>query len=61
MRENKERRLKMPKENTKEAWLQYYIGRLEGIVKSLEGDYAVQYKKGQMEVLLDLVKQKIGE
>ena len=51
----------MPKENTKEAWLQYYIGRLEGIVKSLEGDYAVQYKKGQMEVLLDLVKQKIGE
>lgn len=61
MRENKERRLKMPKENTKEAWLQYYIGRLEGIVKSLEGDYAVQYKKGQMEFLLDLVKQKIGD
>lgn len=61
MRENKERRLKMPKENTKEAWLQYYIGRIEGIVKSLEGDYAVQYKKGQMEVLLELVKQKIGE
>lgn len=61
MREDKERRLKMSKENTKEAWLQYYIGRLEGIVKSLKGDYAVQYKKGQMEVLLDLVKQKIGD
>lgn len=61
MRENKERRLKMPKENTKEAWLQYYIGRIEGIVKSLEGDYAVQYKKGQMEVLFDLFKQKIGD
>ena len=51
----------MPKENTKEAWLQYYVGRLEVIVNSLEGDSAVQYKKGQMEVLLDLMKSKIGE
>lgn len=51
----------MPKENTKEAWIKYYVERIEGIVNSLQGDSAVQYKKGQMEVLLDLMKSKIGE